>query len=296
MRYASCAIADGLPWCWGRDTHGEVGVNAGIGTYVTPTQIASVGVWHQLRQTKEATCALVGTQRWCWGDGADYGLGNNATGNVVTPVAADALAWDRVSLGDHFGCGISDGPKQMWCWGSDESQTQNDGATQTTAMIPHTLGSPTYTRVAASWSGDHVCAIASGGALWCWGANNFGQCGVTAGSTPLAVPTWIDTGTWQELAAGPFHTCATKDDATDSGQLWCWGAHTDKQLGLDRNVAYEDTPQRIGTELEWTAVTAGTWHTCGLRGGNLYCWGVNVHGQLGVGTSAHNTPVAVGFP
>ena len=37
---------------------------------------------------------------------------------------------------------------------------------------------------------DHTCAVASGGGLWCWGANNFGGLGtgnVYSQSVPVAV-------------------------------------------------------------------------------------------------------------
>jgi hypothetical protein len=43
---------------------------------------------------------------------------------------------------------------------------------------------------------------------------------------------------------------------------------------------------RVGCERDWSKVSMGNRHTCGLRGGALYCWGSNEHGQLGTGVNS----------
>ena len=46
----------------------------------------------------------------------------------------------------------------------------------------------------------------------------------------------------------------------------------------------------------WLAVSAGGYHTCGIKTGNtLWCWGLNNYGQLGLSnTTNKNVPTQVG--
>jgi len=68
------------------------------------------------------------------------------------------------------------------------------------------------------------------------------------------------------LAAGDKHVCAI--DATTA--LACWGNNHEGELGVTM-------PDRTGTPLtlggNWTFVSAGAQHTCGIQGGVVMCWG-----------------------
>jgi hypothetical protein len=41
----------------------------------------------------------------------------------------------------------------------------------------------------------------------------------------------------------------------------------------------------IGTDIDWTVISAGPSYTCGIRAGQLHCWGANSFYQLGDGTT-----------
>jgi alpha-tubulin suppressor-like RCC1 family protein len=143
---------------------------------------------------------------------------------------------------------------------------------------------------ASSWL--HSIALKSDGTLWAWGDNSSGQLGdgtFTNRSTPVRVGT--DTN-WVAITAGYYrHNLALKSDGT----LWAWGDNWDGQLG-DGTTADRTTPVRVGTDTNWTAITAGWEYTIALKSdGTLWAWGDNYSGQLGDGTTVNRTtPVRVG--
>lgn len=91
------------------------------------------------------------------------------------------------------------------------------------------------------------------------------------------------------IAAGGRHTCAVV-----SARVLCWGANDRGQLG-DGDVEARGTPAPIVGDLDFTQVSTGTTHSCGVaRGGAAYCWGANDRGQLGDATlNSRSAPVRV---
>ena len=97
---------------------------------------------------------------------------------------------------------------------------------------------------------------------------------------------------WTNLAAGSWHSCGTRA----AGELYCWGASGNGQLGIGATALPSTTPTRVGAATDWTTIAVGESHTCGTRaGGELYCWGDNGNGQLGIGEYTERaTPTRVG--
>lgn len=169
---------------------------------------------------------------------------------------------------------------------------------------------PVVTRIAAG--GDHTCAITTGGAVKCWGANGFGQLGnglrTTIQKTPVDVAGLTSGVT--AIAAGLRHTCAV----LAAGTVRCWGENSSVandpfaisgsggQLG-DGTRIDRLAPVTVIAEAGSTsplsgvaAITAGWFHTCALLvGGTVKCWGdATFGGQLGNGSTAGSqAPVAV---
>jgi alpha-tubulin suppressor-like RCC1 family protein len=92
------------------------------------------------------------------------------------------------------------------------------------------------------------------------------------------------------VTAGSAHACA----AARSGEVYCWGANKNGQLG---SVAPALSPRAllvpaVGGAI---AISAGASHTCALvANGRVLCWGGNDVGQLGRGTAtATDAPGAV---
>lgn len=110
--------------------------------------------------------------------------------------------------------------------------------------------------------------------------------------------TTISTDTdWDTVVCGLFHCLAIK-----GGALYVWGTSGTGALGLntgiaslDTSVFVQNTPIQIGSDTDWTCVSAGAGHSLGIRAGRLYSWGSNSQGQLGQGNTTNlGLPTQVG--
>ncbi len=86
--------------------------------------------------------------------------------------------------------------------------------------------------------------------------------------------------------SGAHHTCGLRSDET----VVCWGYDLEKAARIDGTDTGVNAP---GMEFlfntrrseppegeRFTAITAGSFHTCGLRqDGGVSCWGYDNHGQ-----------------
>jgi alpha-tubulin suppressor-like RCC1 family protein len=107
-------------------------------------------------------------------------------------------------------------------------------------------------------------------------------------STPVAVSGGLS---FAAIAVGDLYTCGV----TSSGTAYCWGNNEAGQLGNGSIAHSTPAPVAVSGGLTFTALAAGSWHTCGLTGsGAAYCWGNNGWGRLGDGsTTSSTTPVVV---
>jgi uncharacterized protein YjdB/alpha-tubulin suppressor-like RCC1 family protein len=129
---------------------------------------------------------------------------------------------------------------------------------------------------AAVAGGALSCGIA-GDAAVCWGG------GQTAPSLVAGAKGVTD------IVAGRGHACAI----ASGGHVLCWGENKAGQLG-DGTTTGREAAAPIKSDQTFSALAAGTQHTCGIAGGKAWCWGDNGSGQLGDGsTNGRSTPVQV---
>lgn len=293
----SCAVgSSGMLWCWGNNEHGSVGVGtSGLGTEVLlPVRVGVETSWAAVAAGQDHICAT-GTDGtlWCWGynSNGQLGQGDGSARHVPTRLGT-GTAWAAVSLGKDHSCALDTGGA-LYCWGENRAGQLGVGDLTERSVPTEVAGGP-WAQLGAGW--EHTCAVDTAGGLWCWGDNAVGSLGdgsTTSRSTPVQVG--VDTD-WAEVAGGTGVTCARKTDGT----LWCWGHNSLGQLGqgtFDAEGTPQTTPLQVGSEADWTAVTSGDDHVCGLRaGGALFCWGGNDEGEAGIGSSSTRvtSPTRVG--
>lgn len=118
--------------------------------------------------------------------------------------------------------------------------------------------------------------------------------GVPSGAGAAPAPAPAEVGSWLQVSAGYYHTCAIRVDH----HLFCWGQDNRSQLGNGGANADSAVPVEVSGGATWKSVSAGSASTCAIRlTGHLFCWGRDDFGQAGNGpgtTGDQATPVQVG--
>jgi alpha-tubulin suppressor-like RCC1 family protein len=136
----------------------------------------------------------------------------------------------------------------------------------------------------------HSCGVVSGGLVYCWGNNDYGQLGDGSRRTRVYPHSVVGTIRYSSVSPGAGHTCGI----ATTGVGYCWGLNANGQLG-DGTRSDRATPGPVQSNLSWLMLQAGGAYTCGIATDSLaYCWGWNGTGQLGDGTTIDRlAPVAV---
>jgi alpha-tubulin suppressor-like RCC1 family protein len=263
------------------------------------------------------SCALLAAGRVrCWGGNHAGQLGlatTEAFGDDESAFDAPVLELGgrvlQLAAGAAHTCALLDGGR-VRCWGEGASgklglgDANNLGDDEPpVSRPPIQLGARA---IAVAAGGSHSCAILEGGAVRCWGDNQFGQLGTGQAEAlgddepPTEQPALRFGVPITALALGFDHTCALGSD----GSVRCWGGNLFGQLGRGDPLAggplerAELTPPlQLGGPVQ--AIATSTMSGCALRqDASVLCWGQNFFGELGypgvpvVGDDEH--PIEVG--
>jgi alpha-tubulin suppressor-like RCC1 family protein len=259
----------GLAFCTGNDLHGALGDAAGgvspaIGTY--PFVLASPpSGWAKIAAGQAHTC---GMPRFnpdptsnsqiarCWGLNTTGQVGNNHTSGslgqqvpaLVTLPAGVTFDSSSITAGAQHTCAIeaisSTAAGQAWCWGGNGFGQLGSSVMgpSTIDSVPTIVGPPasgavTWARIYAGTY--HTCAIATTGAAYCWGRDDYGQLGDGLQVPGNVVPQPVGGGhLFRSLSLGELYTCGVEGSlsaplgpSTSAGTVYCWGDNLFGQIG-----------------------------------------------------------------
>lgn len=189
------------------------------------------------------------------------------TGNPATPSAVGTdTDWAILAGGSGNMCALKTNG-DLYCW--------------TGAATPAHLLAGTKLKDLAQGAAGNLCAVEQDGTLACWG---------TISSSPTGTLKAIGSEKdWARVAVGYTNACALKTNGT----LWCFGSNRYGELGRAAPPFSSSTPLQVGTDTDWTAVSASYDYACATKkDGSVRCWGSDGVGQLGRGTD-HTVPVKV---
>jgi alpha-tubulin suppressor-like RCC1 family protein len=229
-------------------------------------------------------CALLADRQVaCWG-GNLHGQSGEPMGSVAFPqVVTGVDDVTALALGMTHSCALRRGG-QVSCWGHNEAGMLGDGVTVSHARPSPVVDLKGVTRITAGRL--HSCALRSDGTVVCWGLGDDGQLGDGKersvdgfASRPVDV---VGLSGITEISAGHAHTCALGKN----GQVWCWGANGNGQLG-DGTTTSRTTPALVPELRDVVEIAAGGGHQCALRADqSVFCWGNSAVGQTGQASSA----------
>ena len=217
-----------------------------------------------------------------------YGqLGQNNQTNYSSPVVIPGYNWiDAAILKNGQGTVLISEQNDAWFVG---------GVAFVNRSIPTQVGTlNTWNSIADG--ANHVIALQTGGTLWSWGLNSYGQVGNNSTnliSSPIQIGA---SSSWTRIGAGGSFSVG----AASGGQLWSWGNNSFGQLGTSNQTNYS-SPIQIGS-LPWSSLSEGGngngYTTSAIKtDGTLWMCGYNQYGQLGLNDLTNrSTLVQVGTP
>lgn len=293
--YAACALrGNGTVACWGFNVYGQLGDIAEYDpnyyyyfvTATSPLDVAGVSDVVALTSNGEAFCVQESDGSvWCWGILPDATFEAKPT----APTKLTDLGEVTSLTGIYAGMCVTRPDQTLACWGYNGQGGLGDGTLVSSSTPVAVAGLTGVVGVVGSSVGSHVCALRANGSVACWGDNGQGQLGtgevgLSNSSVPLKVAGDVE---FVGLSLGNNHSCGM----TATGEVWCWGANHNGEVGSGFARPLEPTPHLLPNIDDAVGLAAGNSLTCALHEeGEVSCLGFNDDGQVGNGTT--ESPVA----
>lgn len=198
-RDSTCALrSDGSVWCWGENTEGEVG-DGTTTPRLSPVRVQVAGggllggvIWLGDGMGYHRCAVRTDHSVWCWGANGVGQLGDGTTRELQRAVRVKAARRGpalagarRVTTSFGTSCAVM-ANRTVRCWGWNEAAQVGDGSVSLKRPFPTAVkrGRGLLRGVQSLSAGSaHVCALATGGSVWCWGSNYDGQGGAGSAAT-----------------------------------------------------------------------------------------------------------------
>ncbi|KAG7338234.1 regulator of chromosome condensation RCC1 repeat protein [Nitzschia inconspicua] len=244
----------GLAVCsWGAGHFGQLGLGSDSLPFVkhptvvesllphvvgSPVVAVAAGHWHSMVVTQAGRVFAFGCNR-------NGQCGSKQTKEPPTICSPKPVSFDSVPS-----------PTNKATTTSSATSTSSSSSTSSTTPRRRLIK---IERIAAGRS--HSVALDQSGQVYCWGANQYGQCGVITrrrGGVPQAKHVEaLAKVKIVRIAAGECHTLAL----TGGGRVFAWGGGYEGQLGIGMNVLMNPKPKLVG-DLDFLAIEAGReWKT-----------------------------------
>ena len=314
---ATCAITSigGGVSCWGSGAFGVLGQgdasnastpvqvhnNDGITSPANLQNIVAIAVGYANACGADSSGNL-----YCWGQGYYGANGNNSSSDNYEPVQVAGPSGAgylsnivHVAVGQYYTCAVNSSGN-VYCWGYQgngrlgTSTASQSGASYYPVPVLSPSGSGLLSNIVRVTAGvAATCALSDTGVQYCWGTNTSAALGP---NTSSAITNYYPRNysvyptNLVQIAQGNNNGCAV----TGSGNLYCWGANTYGQTGLNSNGGLIIKPYQVkggvqgGANLTGvTNISVGNATTCATTTtGDSYCWGNSSNGQVGNSTNS----------
>jgi len=284
----TCALVDGVPYCWGLNDEQHLGTSTGVLSSV-PVR-ASMATFTQLTAGESHTCGITSdaTKLECWGRNDERQLGVNTA--ITRRNQVTGTNWTALSAGSRMSCGIDNG--NLICWGERPGDVGGvlpqmyDRLDINWPWHSIAVGSGFAVGVVLDGATPHLAAIASidkrcAAGLVAADGNNL-PFQIFSGLT-FAAPPMISAA-----QAGGEHTCIHRL-ASGVPTVSCMGTPSLPQVGTGSNFTCDAASAFRDVGSNWRTVSASSPsmfatadQTCALDATQrMICWGTNSNFELG---------------
>lgn len=286
---------DGTLWVWGIQNGSQFGTGNST-AYSSPVQVGTRTDYIFSAMGGSSSLYLT-SDGFTWQGGCSGGSsGQVGAANYSSPIALSTLTRKYASArgtASTVTAVSTDGT--LWSWGGSGFGELGDGTTETRSL-PVQIG--TLTNWASVWqtSVSTPVAVKQDGTIWSWGGNTNGELGNNTwgnANQTLYFPTPFTDRQYSDFSYG------TAAYFISNGALYACGNNNYQEVG-DGTTVWRSSPVQIGTQTNWSKVSAGKQFALALKtDGTLWAWGYEggfVQGPEATNlasTTSYSSPVLV---